>query len=99
MAAPAENDVAPSLRAELRCDGVSPVATECAMRDPDADRRLPPLVFVDLDQPRDSLDVGSRKTGGDDFVDALVVFHVALQDAVEHFVWRQTVLVFLIRPK
>src|SRR5881628_3824836 len=88
-----------SLRAELRSDGVAPIAPEAAVGDADADRRLPALVFVDLDQARHALHIRRRITGRDDLVDALVLLHVALQDGVQHLVWRQTVLVLLVEAQ
>ena len=63
---------------------------------PDADWRLPPFVLVDFDQPRHALNHRTVKPSGDDAFNALVVFHVALKNCVQHVVRRQAVLVGLV---
>src|SRR5690349_7029249 len=87
------------LSTELRCDRVAPVAPEGAVSDADADRRLAPLVLVDPDEPGHTFHVGTVETGGNDLLGALVLFHVAGEDRVEHVVGWQAVLVLLIGPQ
>src|SRR5262245_34550625 len=87
------------LSTELRGDGVAPVAAERAVGDANADRRLATLVFIHLDEARHALHVGACEPGGDDLLDALILFHVAREDRVKHLIRRQAVLVCLVGPQ
>src|SRR5438552_2448909 len=56
-----------------RRDRIAPVLSEAARRDPDAHRRLTPLVFIDLDEANHLAHVFRRKSEGDDFSRTLVL--------------------------
>ena len=66
------------------------------MANPDADRRLAALVFVELDQTRDAFNHSRIKAGRHQGLDTFVVLHVALQDRVQHLIRGQAVLVGLV---
>ena len=57
-------------------DWIAPVATECAMRNTNTNRRLSTLVFVDLDQPCDALHISAFETCRKDVLDTAILFHV-----------------------
>ena len=67
--------------------------------DLDTGRGLAAFVLVDVDQPDDPLDRRLVVTGGDDRLGVLPVHHVRLEDAVEHIVRRQRILVDLVGPQ
>src|SRR3990167_9140866 len=77
---------------------ITPILAEASMSDANSHWRLAALVFVDLDQPRDLLDIGPGEAGGDDVLAALIIFHVTFQDAIQYLVGRQTVLISLVGP-
>ena len=66
------------------------------MRHANAHGRLAAFVLVELDQARDFLHIGALKAVGNQRLYALVVFHVTLNDRVQHLISRQAVLVFLV---
>ena len=67
--------------------------------DLDAGRGLAAFVLVDVNQPDDPLDRRLVVAGGDDRLGVLPVDHVRLEDAVEHVVRRQRILVDLVGPQ
>jgi hypothetical protein len=69
------------------------------MSDAYPDRRLAPLVFIDLDQARNPLHVFLPIAGCQDFGDALVFFHLHLHDPVQYLVRRQRILIGLVGPQ
>jgi hypothetical protein len=66
------------------------------VRHPNANGRLTAFVFVDFDKLGDALHVRRCKSCCQNLLDALVVFHVAFKDGVQHFVRWQAVLVGLV---
>src|SRR5574343_47167 len=78
---------------------ITPILAKTAVRHTNAHRGLAALVFIELDEARHLLDVGSLVTVGDQRGHALVVFHVALDDGVQHLVFGQAVLVLLVRTQ
>src|SRR4051794_36109431 len=77
-------------------NGIAPVLAEPARRDTDADRRLPALVFIDVNQLYHVVDVFAPEAGGNDFRNALVLLDVALDDGMGRVMRRQTVVVSLV---
>src|SRR6266496_243707 len=80
-------------------DRIAPILAETARRDPDADRGLPSLVFVDLDEAYHAAHVLRVVAHRDDFYRALVQLDVGFENAVERIVRRQRVLIDLVGPQ
>src|ERR1035437_3957900 len=75
---------------------ITPILAKTSVGHTNTHRRLAPFVLVDLDEMRHPLHYRWIETCSDDVLNALIVFHVALQDDVQHFVGWQTVLILLI---
>ena len=69
------------------------------MRHTNAHRGLTALVFVELDQTRDFFHISALEPIGNQCLNAFVVFHIALNDGIQHLISRQAVLVFLVRAQ
>src|SRR4051812_47531001 len=103
---PAWSAAAPSARAsavplnasaaETVRDRQPPVAPEGARGYADAGRRLPPLVFGQVDHADHPLYVLARQPQPGQLVGVEVALDVTLEDLVEHLVGRQRVLVLLV---
>src|SRR5207253_11405767 len=96
---PPNDETKEVLRAELVDDGEPPVFAEGAGRDLDADGPLPPLVLVAVDHGDHPLDRLRVEAARHDVGHALVPLDVAFQDGVQLGVWRQGVLVRLVRAQ
>src|SRR6185436_3390297 len=79
-----------------RRDRVAPILAESARRDADAHGGLAPLVLADLDKPYNLGDRLCGITHGHDFTGTAVMFDIGLEDAVEHVIGRQRILVGLV---
>ena len=77
-------------------DRIAPVAAEIAPGDLDARRRLPPLVFGDIEHVLDALHQRFRMAALHDFGDRQFLFHQARQNIIQHVIGRQRVLVLLV---
>src|SRR3989440_12469461 len=80
-------------------DGPAPVGSEGAFGDLDPGWRLAALVLGAIDQVERVLDGVGGQTLGDQLLAAEVQLDVAVQNTVEHVIWRQRVLVALARAK
>src|SRR3990167_7066179 len=75
---------------------ITPILAEAPMGHPNPDWRLAALVFIQLDQPRHLLHVRLGKTRRHNRGNALVVFHIAVDDGIQHLVGREAILVGLV---
>src|SRR6058998_829652 len=85
---------APALR-----DRHLPSAAEGLAGDADGRCSLPAFEFIRVDDEQDLFDERAIEAGGDDLVDLLPLLDVQPENSVEDFVWRERVLVSLIRPQ
>jgi len=72
--------------AKFAGDRIAPIFAKAAVRDANANRRLPTFIFVDFNKPRDTFHHSAIESVSDDRFDTLVVFHVAGQDRIQHLV-------------
>ena len=77
-------------------DRVAPVAPEIAVADLDARRRLPPLVFGQMQQPLDARDQRRIDSLRGQLARGALMLHQPDQDPVEQVIVRQAVLVLLV---
>ena len=83
--------------AEAVGDRIAAVAAEIPRRDLHARRRLPALVFGEVEQPLDPRHhLGRSKPAATIVGERLLALDQALQDVVEHVVGRQRILVGLV---
>src|SRR5712671_3373118 len=75
--------------AEAIDDRIAAVAAEIPQRHLDAGRRLPPLVFGEIEQAPDLEHDVAVEARGDDGGDRLLALDQPFQDLVEHVVGRQ----------
>src|SRR5262249_38466380 len=77
----------------------SPVTAKCPGRDLNSWRGLTPLVFGGVNPVDHPSHYPGIMTQSDDRFGPHVSFDIRLENSVEHRIWRQRVLVGLIRPQ
>src|SRR5437867_2053142 len=82
--------------AEAVGDGIAAVAAKVLFRHLDARRRLPALVFGNVELPVDPRHHFGREAGCDDRGQRLLALDQPLENSVQHLVWRQRILVGLV---
>ncbi len=80
-------------------DGHPPAETKSAAGDFQARRGLAALVFAPIDQPDDAQNRLLVESVGDDLGGAFLLFHVPMQDRVQHVVGGKRILIRLIGAK
>src|SRR5690606_15957401 len=94
-----QSDVASVPRPPAVGDRITPVAAKPPAGDAHPDGGLAALVFVEVHQTDHPVDILPGKAGGDDGLGTLILLDVEFEDAVEHLVGGQVVLILLVGGK
>src|SRR6266568_3706630 len=76
-----------------------PVAAEGSRRNLYARRSLAALVLADVNQPHHAFDRLALEAHGQHLLEAAILFHISLQNWIEHLVWGQAVDILLARAQ
>src|SRR5262245_39130901 len=76
-----------------------PILPQGPLRDLDADRRLPALVFTAVHHPHDTRYRDAVEARFNDLFERPVLFHIGLENGIQNLIGRQRVFILLVGPQ